>query len=481
MNGHLSDEQLIGYTHYTLTDAQREAMERHLATCPRCRARLADHEALQRRIHYGLLAELGTVRPSPRMTFAAVVPRLKRSRRFAMLKKQSRQLLSGAAALVALIVLAVGLILLFRGISSDRGQVGPSPTPSPPPTTLRIALIFPTENLSVGEMALAAQQGALLAIEQRNSAGGVLGLPIEAVSFDSKCTAEGGQQALSEAEEQNLTFIVGGPCLSEAAAISEEIAPEKSVFLSLNAHPRVAVDDSGRYKPGVYVIPLPEALQAQAMAHYAREQLHAQTAATLHDEGGAFSPNLAETFSQAFIEDGGEIVEATSYSGLVKDYTAQLAPIAAVSPDVLFLPNYAPDVNTAAAQARQMGIEATLLGWDGWSHGLDAQAVKSGYYCTEFTILDPQVRAFLEDYDARFGSEADVFAALGYDAIQVLLDAIQEAGTTNVADVRRALLESTFQGLTGPIYFDQAGQAHKNLALIRVEDGEQRFVTYIAP
>jgi len=443
VNGHLSDEQLIGYTHYTLTDAQREAMERHLATCPRCRARLADHEALQRRIHYGLLAELGTVRPSPRMTFAAVVPRLKRSRRFAMLKKQSRQLLSGAAALVALIVLAVGLILLFRGISSDRGQVGPSPTPSPPPTTLRIALIFPTENLT---------------IEQRNSAGGVLGLPIEAVSFDSKCTAEGGQQALSEAEEQNLTFIVGGPCLSEAAAISEEIAPEKSVFLSLNAHPRVAVDDSGRYKPGVYVIPLPEALQAQAMAHYAREQLHAQTAATLHDEGGAFSPNLAETFSQAFIEDGGEIVEATSYSGLVKDYTAQLAPIAAVSPDVLFLPNYAPDVNTAAAQARQMGIEATLLGWDGWSHGLDAQAVKSGYYCTEFTILD---------HDARFGSEADVFAALGYDAIQVLLDAIQEAGTTNVADVRRALLESTFQGLTGPIYFDQAGQAHKNLAIVQ--------------
>jgi len=359
--------------------------------------------------------------------------------------------------------------------------VRPSSTPTPPPTTLCIALLFPTENLSVGEMALAAQQGALLAIEQRNSAGGVLGLPIEAVSFDSKCTAEGGQQALSEAEEQNLTFIVGGPCLSEAAAISEEIAPEKSVFLSLNAHPRVAVDDSGRYKPGVYVIPLPEALQAQAMAHYAREQLHAQTAATLHDEGGAFSPNLAETFSQAFIEDGGEIVEATSYSGLVKDYTAQLAPIAAVSPDVLFLPNYAPDVNTAAAQARQMGIEATLLGWDGWSHGLDAQAVKSGYYCTEFTILDPQVRAFLEDYDARFGSEADVFAALGYDAIQVLLDAIQEAGTTNVADVRRALLESTFQGLTGPIYFDQAGQAHKNLALIRVEDGEQRFVTYIAP
>ena len=359
--------------------------------------------------------------------------------------------------------------------------VSPSPTPSPPPTPLRIALLLPTENLSVSEAALAAQQGALLAIEQRNSAGGVLGLPIEAANFDSKCTAEGGRQAVSEAEEQNLTYVVGGPCPSEATAISEEVAPEKSVFFSLNAYLRVAVDDSGKYKQGVYIIPLPDVLQAQAMAHYARGQLHAQTAATLHDERGALSPNLAETFSQAFVEDGGEIVEATTYSGVVKDYTAQLSPIAAVSPDVLFLPNYAPQVNTVAAQARQMGIESTLLGWDGWNPGLDAQAVKSGYYCTEFTALDPQVQAFLEDYDARFGSEADIFAALGYDAVHVLLDAVQKAGTANVVDVQQALLGSTFQGLTGPIYFDQTGQAHKNLALIQVKDGDQQFVTYIAP
>jgi len=359
--------------------------------------------------------------------------------------------------------------------------VSPSPTPSPPPAILRIALLLPAGNLPMSEAALAAQQGALLAIEQRNRAGGVLGLPIEAVNFDSKCTAEGGQQALSEAEGQNLTFIVGGLCASEAVAISEGSAPEKSVFLSLNAHPRVAVDDSGKHKPGVYVMPLPEALPAQAMARYARQQLHAQTAATLHDERSSSGANLAKAFSQAFVEDGAEIVAATTYSGAVQDYTAQLTPIAAVSPDVLFLPNCAPEVNAVAAQARQMGIQSPFLGCDSWSYDLDAQAVEKGYYCAEFMVLDPQVQAFLEDYNARFGSEADVFAALGYDAAQVLLDAVQEAGTTNVADVEQVLLGSTFQGLTGLISFDQTGQAHKNLAFIQVEDGEQQFVTYITP
>ena len=109
------------------------------------------------------------------------------------------------------------------------------------------------------------------------------------------------------------------------------------------------------------------------------------------------------------------------------------------------------------------------------------RAVGVAIHCASFHALDPHVQTFLEDYDARFGSEGDAFAALGYDAIQVLLDAIEEAGTTDVADVQQALQGSTFQGLTGPIHFDQAGQAHNYLALIRVEDGEQQFVAYITP
>jgi branched-chain amino acid transport system substrate-binding protein len=363
--------------------------------------------------------------------------------------------------------------------SLPTSTVVPSPVPSLPPQSIRIALILPTEGL-VAEEGLVALQGARLAIERRNSEGGVLGLSIEAVNFDSRCTAEGGRRVTSETREQELTLLVGGLCASDAVAMSESMTGE-SVFLSLNAHPRVAVDDSGLHRQGVYVIPLHDVLQAQAMARYAREYLHAQTAATLYDERSSLGANLTGTFSQVFLEEGGEIAQATTYSGLVKDYTAQLAPIAAVSPDVLFLPNCAPEVNTAAAQARQMGIDATLLGCDSWDGDLDERAVGSGYYCTGFTVLDPKAQAFVEAYRTRFDGEADVFAALGYEAARILLDAIQEAGSTQVAHVQQALLVSTFQSWTGPITFDEAGQAQKSLALIRVEDGARRFVAYISP
>jgi hypothetical protein len=137
MSTHLSEKQLVGYVHRTLTDARREAMDQHLAACPRCRARLSDHEALQRRIHYSMLADLRAVRPSPRMTFAAIAPRLRRPKMFVPLWGQSQRLLSGAAALAALILQAVILIALFEGMSqpvngSTLASAGPSSTDQPP-------------------------------------------------------------------------------------------------------------------------------------------------------------------------------------------------------------------------------------------------------------------------------------------------------------------------------------------------------------
>ena len=117
MNSHLSDEQLIGYVHRTLTDAQREAIDQHLATCPHCRTRLADHEALQRRIRHSLLADLKAVQPSPGMTFSAIPPCLKRPKRFARLWPRSDQLFHSVTAVAALAGLVIALVALAESVS----------------------------------------------------------------------------------------------------------------------------------------------------------------------------------------------------------------------------------------------------------------------------------------------------------------------------------------------------------------------------
>lgn len=114
MTNHLSEEQLNNYVNHSLADTQREAMDLHLSACTECRARQAEQETLHRRIHYSIMARRKQVRPSTQMTFAAIAPDLKRSRRIAMFVKLSNQLLYGAATIAVLVALGIGLFILLN-------------------------------------------------------------------------------------------------------------------------------------------------------------------------------------------------------------------------------------------------------------------------------------------------------------------------------------------------------------------------------
>lgn len=105
MSHHISSARLVGYIHQTLDDAEREDIDHHLSVCAECRARLDDHEALQRRVTYGLMGDLRRARPSPRMSFASLAPRLKKGRRLAALWMVAREM-SVVAAVIVIALLA---------------------------------------------------------------------------------------------------------------------------------------------------------------------------------------------------------------------------------------------------------------------------------------------------------------------------------------------------------------------------------------
>jgi len=132
MNSHLSDEQLVGYIHHTLTDAQREAMDQHLGICADCRASLAEHEAWQRRIHHSLLADLKAAQPRPDMGFSAIAPRLKRPSGLAGLGQRFGQFFPVATAVAALVGLAVALAVLIEGANRPLVDARPLATSSLP-------------------------------------------------------------------------------------------------------------------------------------------------------------------------------------------------------------------------------------------------------------------------------------------------------------------------------------------------------------
>jgi hypothetical protein len=112
LNPHLSNDQLIGHAYYTLTDAEREVMDAHLAECQQCRAQLTQHEMQQRYIHHTLLADIKAATLPAHMTFAAIAPRLERRTPLTILWA----FFSGATALAAPAGLVIALVGLWQGV-----------------------------------------------------------------------------------------------------------------------------------------------------------------------------------------------------------------------------------------------------------------------------------------------------------------------------------------------------------------------------
>jgi hypothetical protein len=112
LNPHLSNDQLIGHVYYTLTDAERETMDAHLAECQQCRARLTQHEMQQRYIHHTLLADVKAATLPSHMTFAAIAPRLGRH----TLITRLWTFFSAATALAAPAGLVIALVGLWQAV-----------------------------------------------------------------------------------------------------------------------------------------------------------------------------------------------------------------------------------------------------------------------------------------------------------------------------------------------------------------------------
>lgn len=130
MKQHLTTEQLIDYVHRALTDAQRESMNRHLNECPRCRTRLDAERQRQRRIHHELKSALRDKRPSSHASFAAIQPKLNRSRRLANVRFHALQLLAGLAAIAIVVGLGTAVLTLLQD-TRPPALTPTAPTPSP--------------------------------------------------------------------------------------------------------------------------------------------------------------------------------------------------------------------------------------------------------------------------------------------------------------------------------------------------------------
>lgn len=350
---------------------------------------------------------------------------------------------------------------------------------------IKVAILAPLSG-PVPTFGVSTRDGALMAIEEWNAKGGVLGKQIEAVVADSQCTADPAVNAANKVIDQDkVKYIVGEVC-SKASIPVSEIAEAKGIvqISPTSTNPAVTVDpNTGKTKQYVFRACFIDPFQGLVMAKFALGQ-GKKTAFIMYDKGNDYVLGLAEAFEKAFTEGGGTIVGKEAYTGQDTDFSAILTKVADSKAEVLFLPDYYNIVNLVGAQAKERGVTALMMGGDGWdSSDLDLAAAEGGFFSNHYAKEDtrPIVQDFVSRYEAKYGSKPDALAALAYDATNLLLAAIEKAGKDDPALVKDALAAIKYDAVSGTITFDAQHNPIKSAVVMQVKDGKVVFAESVAP
>ncbi len=339
--------------------------------------------------------------------------------------------------------------------------------------------------------------GVEMALDEANAAGGVAGLPITVITEDNQGRPEEAATAVNKLIVQDRVAAVLGEVASSNSLAAAPICQEAKVPMITPASTNPAVTEVGDY---IFRICFIDPFQGTVMARFAGQSLGLTRVAVLRDVKSDYSVGLAGFFRAEFVRQGGVITGDESYQQGDVDFKAPLTALIAGKPEALFVPGYYTEVGLIARQARELGYTGPLLGGDGWDSPklleIASGALEGCFLSNHYSVEDPSplVQNFVGSYRTRYGEAPDAMAALGYDAMRLLVHCLRRlhevdaagfaaltGGDAEASAAARARLRDLiagtqdFPGVTGTISLDAARNAQKPAVVLEVRDGQLRF------
>lgn len=347
-------------------------------------------------------------------------------------------------------------------------------------TAYKIAIVVPLSG-DVKTFGESTRNGAMMAIDAAKAAG----MNIEVVTADSKCDAQEATNAANKVISQDkVHYIIGEVCSGASIPMSVIAEQNKVLMISpASTQPPVTVNEDGTVKKYVFRACFLDPFQGDVLASLAME-LGAKKAAILYDVGTDYVKGLAEYIKAAFEKKGGTVPVYEAYTKDDTDFSAVLGKVADAKVDVLFLPDYYPKVNLIAQQVQEKGIKALLMGGDGWdSPELKLSLLEGAYFSNHYSPFDPRpvVQDFVSAYKAKFGAVPDALATLAYDAANILIQSIKDAGVDDPTVVAQKMAAIKFEGVSGNISFDAQHNPVKAAAVMKITGGKVTFYKFVAP
>jgi len=349
--------------------------------------------------------------------------------------------------------------------------------------TLKIGGLY---NLTGGMSSIDAPalNGAKLKAKLINDAGGVLGgKMLEVIGIDTKtdqkAAATGAKKALSEGVIAGIGY--GDTTFVMAAA---PLFQEKGVpFVTSGATHPMLPQWVGDY---MFMTPFGDDDQSFAIADYTMKKLNAKNIVIWTDNSMDFTKALSKFFKQRAEELGANIILEDFFMMGDKDFSAQIARLKNADPkaDVVFISAIPNEAGLTVKQIREAGLTLPIVSGDGFDTELvttvpGPELANDVYFSTHTYREDtrPEVVDFVKAYEAEYGRPPEnAFAALGFDAVGLIANALEQAGSAEGAALRDALAATKgYKAVTGEITYSRpSGVPVKGVSIISVHSGKYK-------
>ncbi len=322
------------------------------------------------------------------------------------------------------------------------------------------------------------KQGAEIAVDKINAAGGVKGRKLQIVLEDDQTTNPGGVAALQKLlEDKEIPMILGSIRSTQVQAMLPTIN-EAKIPVAIGGT-NYGLTHSGsqwvfRFRPH-------DGMSAKVVAKFLVEDLKQKKVAIIH-ASDAFGNGARDMFAPAVKALGGELVLDQGYNNQEKDFTGVVQALKKSGATGLSTyMTFGTDLGVLARQIKQLGAKVTWVGSPSItgvdSRTLAGDSLDGTYGVTDFHVdASPTSKEFAKAYKAKFGQDPDLYAAWCYDAVMVFAEAMKRSPDLKPENLRKAILGiQKFPGAEGEYNFDENGDGLDHYHIVQNVNGNIKF------
>ncbi|MBL0420026.1 ABC transporter substrate-binding protein [Ramlibacter sp. AW1] len=346
--------------------------------------------------------------------------------------------------------------------------------------TIKIGVIEPLTG-SVAYNGQASLSGAKLAVERRNAAGGVLGRKIELVVEDGQCRPANSVNAAEKLIQRDKVVALQGAFCSSATAAIMPVAEKYKTPLITGVSSKADLTEKGLQ----YFFRSAETdrLMSKTFSKIIADKLQLKNVAYIgvNDDWGRGS---VEDFSKDMEALGVKTVLKEYFDHGATDFYTLLTKLRASKADGVFVAAETQDGSILVKQFKELGLQTRIFGVGSWATadfiGLTGAASEGIYAAVPYASSLPGERnqAFVKMYETAYKEKPGKYGAAGYNAMNILMDAIARAGKTDADAIRDALRKTDYLAPNGHFRFTDKGEGYGfDVALVQIVNKEPKVVT----